>query len=60
MLRDVNHVKGFRIHATDGEFGRLDDFVVDDDSWTIRYLGGYPALGDRQKSACLSGLDSES
>ncbi len=27
-----------RIQATDGEIGHVDDFIVDDDAWTIRYM----------------------
>ena len=38
MLRNVNHLKGFAIRATDGEIGTLDQFYFDDESWAIRYL----------------------
>lgn len=38
MLRSVNKVKGQAIHARDGEIGNVDNFLFDDDSWTIRYL----------------------
>jgi hypothetical protein len=31
-------VKGFHIHATDGEIGHVDDFVIDDATWAIQYL----------------------
>jgi hypothetical protein len=37
-LRSVQAVLGYQLHATDGEIGRLDDFLVDDDGWAIRYL----------------------
>jgi uncharacterized protein YrrD len=37
-LRSVHSVMGYQIHATDGEIGRLDDFLVDDEAWAIRYL----------------------
>ena len=29
---------GHHIHAKDGDIGHVDDFVIDDESWAIRYL----------------------
>jgi sporulation protein YlmC with PRC-barrel domain len=37
-LRSVREIIDYRIQATDGEIGHIDDFVVDDRTWTIRYL----------------------
>lgn len=37
-LRSINEVRKYHIKATDGEIGHVDDFVVDDDDWIIRYL----------------------
>jgi sporulation protein YlmC with PRC-barrel domain len=37
-LRSVREVAGYHIHGTDGEIGHVDDFIVDDETWTIRYL----------------------
>jgi sporulation protein YlmC with PRC-barrel domain len=37
-LRSVREVEGYHIHAEDGEIGHVEDFLVDDQSWTIRYL----------------------
>jgi hypothetical protein len=37
-LRSMKDVSGYSIQATDGEIGEVDDFVLDDDSWTIRYI----------------------
>jgi len=37
-LRSTFDVDGRRIHATDGEIGHVDDFIIDDETWTIRYL----------------------
>ena len=34
-LRSMNEVKGYRIHALDGEIGHLTDFLIDDESWKI-------------------------
>lgn len=37
-LRSCNAVKGYRIQANDGEIGHVQGFVVDDDTWSIRYM----------------------
>lgn len=37
-LRSTKEVRGYHIHATDGEIGHVEDFVVSDDEWVIRYL----------------------
>lgn len=37
-LRSSKEVTGYHIQATDGEIGHVDDFLVDDESWSIRYL----------------------
>jgi uncharacterized protein YrrD len=37
-LRSVREVRGYRIHATDGDIGHVDDLIVDDEGWAIRYL----------------------
>jgi hypothetical protein len=37
-LRSTHDVTGHRIQATDGEMGHVEDFIVDDASWAIRYL----------------------
>jgi sporulation protein YlmC with PRC-barrel domain len=38
MLRSLEEVKGYHIQATDGKIGHVEDFIVDDESWEIRYL----------------------
>jgi uncharacterized protein YrrD len=38
MLRKLEAMSGFTIQAVDGEIGRVDDFLFDDQNWTIRYL----------------------
>jgi hypothetical protein len=49
MLTNTTHLKGFAIHATDGELGTVEQFYFDDETWGIRYLtvatGGW--LGGR-------------
>ncbi|MDT8452656.1 MAG: PRC-barrel domain-containing protein [Gammaproteobacteria bacterium] len=37
-LRYSKEVRGYQIHARDGELGSVDDFVIDDHSWQINYL----------------------
>lgn len=37
-LRSTREVIGYHIHASDGEIGHVDDFIVEDSSWVIRYL----------------------
>ncbi len=37
-LRSIAAVRGYHIHATDGEIGHVENFLVDDANWGIRYL----------------------
>jgi PRC-barrel domain len=37
-LRSIAQVKGYNILASDGAIGHLQDFLVDDAAWEIRYL----------------------
>jgi len=37
-LRSAEAVTGFHVHATDGEIGHLEDLLVDDADWSIRYI----------------------
>jgi len=37
-LRSTDHVRGYHLQATDGEIGHVDDFIIDDATWAIRYL----------------------
>ena len=37
-LRSTHDVTNHRIQATDGEIGHVEDFVIDDETWAIRYL----------------------
>ncbi|MBF0288714.1 MAG: PRC-barrel domain-containing protein [SAR324 cluster bacterium] len=38
QLRSSNEVIGYRIQAEDGEIGHVEDFIVEDPDWKIRYL----------------------
>jgi hypothetical protein len=37
-LRSTSHVKGYHVWATDGDFGTLDGFLMDEASWHLGYL----------------------
>ena len=37
-LRSSGEVRGYGMHALDGEIGEVVDFVVHEEDWTIRYL----------------------
>jgi hypothetical protein len=37
-LRSCTTVEGYHIRATDGEIGHVQGFIVDDSTWSIRYL----------------------
>jgi hypothetical protein len=37
-LRATKEVNGYHIDATDGKIGHVEDFIVDDQAWTIRYV----------------------
>jgi hypothetical protein len=37
-LRSTREVDGYNIQAADGEIGHVDDFIVNDENWTIRYM----------------------
>lgn len=37
-LRSTHAVHGYHIEAKDGALGHIDDFVIDDETWAIRYL----------------------
>jgi sporulation protein YlmC with PRC-barrel domain len=50
MITNVKELRGYRIHTTDGDIGKVSEFYFDDNLWSIRYLvvdtGGW--LPDRQ------------
>lgn len=37
-LRSTREVSGYTIQASDGEIGHIVDFIIDDETWTIRYF----------------------
>ena len=38
MKRNINSLIGYHMQATDGKIGKIEDFYLDDETWTIRYL----------------------
>lgn len=36
--RSATEIIGYHLAATDGEIGHVEDFIVEDESWAIRYL----------------------
>jgi uncharacterized protein YrrD len=37
-LRSADELKGYAIHTTDGQIGKVDDFIIDDRNWKINFL----------------------
>jgi hypothetical protein len=37
-LRSAAHVTGYHIEATDADIGHVEDFIIDDETWEIRYM----------------------
>jgi len=38
MLHKTSEMRGYHIVATDGAIGHVDDFLVDESGWRLRYL----------------------
>jgi hypothetical protein len=37
-VRSADEIIGLHLHATDGEIGHVDDLLIDEETWRIRYL----------------------
>ncbi len=37
-LRSVAEVTGYRVHAVDGEIGHIENLMIDNTDWSVRYL----------------------
>jgi uncharacterized protein YrrD len=37
-LRSTHNVSGHHVEASNGEIGHVEDFIIDDETWAIRYL----------------------
>ncbi|MHB9155770.1 MAG: YlmC/YmxH family sporulation protein [Endomicrobiales bacterium] len=53
-LRDSRETGTFAVRAVDGEIGKVIDFILDDDTWAIRYIVVALARGAPAGSALLS------
>jgi hypothetical protein len=38
VVHKTSALRGFHIHASDGTVGHVDDFLIDEASWILRYL----------------------
>ena len=38
LLHRLSRIRGFHVGATDGAIGHVDDFIVDEETWQVRYL----------------------
>lgn len=38
MLRSAKQIRGYKLAATDGDIGSCEDFLFDDQQWTVRYM----------------------
>jgi len=38
MLKHINELYGYKLNASDGDIGTIEDFYFDDQSWNVRYL----------------------
>ena len=64
-LRSCSAVIGHHVHATDGDIGHVENFLIDDHTWAIRYLivdtsnwwGGHQVLVAPQWIEAVSWLD---
>jgi hypothetical protein len=37
-LRSTSEIKGFCVETRDGDIGHIDDFIIDDETWTVRFV----------------------
>jgi hypothetical protein len=38
MVHRMSLIQGFHVHATDGDIGHIDDFLMEGETWQLRYL----------------------
>jgi sporulation protein YlmC with PRC-barrel domain len=53
-LRSTQEVRGYHIQANDGEIGHIEDFMVDDETWAIRYLIVNTRNSEQEKKVLVS------
>ena len=37
-LRDTGRVIGYHVHASNGDIGHINDFIIDDKDWRIKFV----------------------
>ena len=57
MLSKVDTLKGYRLHAIDGELGTIKEFFFDDQHWTVRYLVAETGNWLHERQVLISPLD---
>jgi hypothetical protein len=60
-LRSSAAVIGYHIAAADGDIGHVEDFLVDDETWSIRYMvvDQVPCNATTRLAACAIGQEAE-
>ncbi len=53
MLWNASAIKGYQIAASDGDVGHVDDILIDEASWTVRWLIVHTGSWLDQRSVCL-------
>ena len=38
MAHRLSRIRGFHLHGPDGDLGHIDDFLIDEVTWQVRYL----------------------
>lgn len=64
-VRSWDEIRGFHLHATDGEIGHVDDLLLDDSTWLVRFIdvdtsnwiGGRSVLVSRDGLGTVSWAD---
>jgi stress response protein YsnF len=54
QLRSTHEVNNYNIQAADGEIGHIEDFVIDDETWAIRYLIVNTRNSEQEKKVLVS------
>ena len=52
-LRSLNAMRGYRISAEDGEIGRIDDFLIEQESWSVRYFVAQTDVLDQSRRVVI-------
>jgi uncharacterized protein YrrD len=58
MLRSIKSLEGYKLQATDGDLGKVNEFYFDDETWAIRYLLVDTGTWLSGRKVLLSSLDT--